>query len=166
MKSTRILTTILIVLLGTSTISAQDKSEKRAKREEKIKAMKIGFITNELSLTEKEAQAFWPVYNDHEAAIKKLRAEHRDAKQNLKGKSVDELTDSEAEQLVESEMQMREKKLELDKAFHSKLKTVLPIKKVLKFHKAQREFKRRLLKKMRGGKGRKKHGKGPRSLDD
>ncbi len=33
---------------------------------EKIKSLKVAFITEKLSLTSKEAQSFWPVYNEFE----------------------------------------------------------------------------------------------------
>ena len=40
---------------------------------EKIKALKVAHITEQLDLTAKEAQAFWPVYNANEEAHYKLR---------------------------------------------------------------------------------------------
>ena len=58
---------------------------------------------------------------------------------------------AEATEVVDNGMLLREQKLALDKSFHNDLKSVLPIKKVLKFHKAQRKFKRKLLKRMKGG---------------
>jgi hypothetical protein len=47
-------------------------------------------------------------------------------------------------------MQLRDQKFALQKSFTADLKSVLPIKKVLKFHKAQRKFRRKLLKRMKG----------------
>lgn len=160
----RILYVLLAVVLSSSITIAQDqndKESKRAEKREKIKAMKIAYLTEELSLTEDEAQAFWPVYNSHADQIKALRKEHRSLREKFKGKSIDDLTDQEATELVDGEMNFREKKFNIEKQFNADLKSVLPVKKVLKFHKAERKFKRKLLKKMRKGKhGRK--GRGPR----
>ncbi len=39
---------------------------------EKIKALKIAYITKELNLTSAEAEKFWPVYNEYFAEIEKV----------------------------------------------------------------------------------------------
>ena len=56
---TKILASLTMVLAVASSLFAQPE-----KKKEDIKAMKIGFITNELNLTPDEAQKFWPVYNE------------------------------------------------------------------------------------------------------
>jgi hypothetical protein len=53
---------------------------------EKIKALKVAFITKELNLTSGEAEKFWPVYNEYFAEIEKV----------LKGNETDELKKEEA----------------------------------------------------------------------
>lgn len=166
MKKSNITIILMAFLLSASPIFAQDQSQKRAAKKEKIKAMKIEFIKTELSLTESEAQAFWPVYNKHEGNVKKLRMEHREVRKKLKGKSIDEMSDAEALEVVDGEMLFRERKMDLDKNFHADLKRVLPIKKVLKFHKAQHQFKRKLLKRMHGKRGGGKHHGGPRGMEE
>lgn len=45
---------------------------------ERVKALKIAFITQALNLTSDEAQKFWPVYNTYEAEIKKARQANLD----------------------------------------------------------------------------------------
>jgi len=40
---------------------------------ERIKALKVAFITQALNLTSEEAQKFWPVYNAYDQEIKKAR---------------------------------------------------------------------------------------------
>ena len=42
-------------------------------KNEKIEAMKVGFITNKLELSAKEAQLFWPLYNEYNQKMDKLR---------------------------------------------------------------------------------------------
>lgn len=39
---------------------------------ERIKALKVAYITKELNLTSAEAEKFWPVYNDYFAEIEKV----------------------------------------------------------------------------------------------
>ena len=48
-------------------------AQKRGGGEDKVQALKIAFITQKLDLTTAEAQKFWPVYNDYDGEVKKLR---------------------------------------------------------------------------------------------
>ncbi len=59
-----------IAILGSfSFVTAQNIHEERS---EKIKALKIAFITQKLQLTSSEAEIFWPVYNQYEDEIKQI----------------------------------------------------------------------------------------------
>ena len=42
------------------------------KKEEKIKALYVAYITQQLSLTADEAQKFWPVHSQYEAELKNV----------------------------------------------------------------------------------------------
>jgi Skp family chaperone for outer membrane proteins len=46
-------------------------------RAEKLEAIKVAYITKELSLTSDEAQKFWPVYNQYFAELKKAREDNK-----------------------------------------------------------------------------------------
>ena len=50
-----------------ATVHAQD--DKR----EKIEAMKVSFLTQKIDLNSKEAQVFWPLYNDYSDKVQALR---------------------------------------------------------------------------------------------
>ena len=42
-------------------------------KKEQIKALKIGYLTNELSLTSDEATKFWPLFNTYEDKQQEIR---------------------------------------------------------------------------------------------
>ena len=42
-------------------------------QQEKYEALKVAFLTEELSLSSKEAQAFWPVYNEMDEKLTEIR---------------------------------------------------------------------------------------------
>ena len=42
-------------------------------KDDQIKALKIAYITKQLDLTPDEAQKFWPVFNQYETELKKVR---------------------------------------------------------------------------------------------
>ena len=150
----QILTTATLVLAIAASTFAQPE-----KKKEEIKAMKIGFITKELNLTSEEAQKFWPVYNDFQDKMEKLHKERKEMHKAAKGKGgIDSISNAEVEKMVDKEMLLQEKELQLKKEFHVKVKTVLPIKKVAKLYRAEHEFRKQILKKMKEHNG--KHGPG------
>lgn len=129
-------------------------------KKEQIEAHKIAFITNHLDLTPEEAQVFWPVYNqcqkEREELRKSNRKQFKESKEGSEHNPLNEMSDKEVEILVDNEMALRQKELDMDKECHAKYKQVLPIKKIAKLYRAEMEFKRELLKKMQ------EHKKAPR----
>ena len=144
-KSTSI---IIALLVSCSTLLAQKHStEERKQHKEKIKSMKIAFITEKLDLTPDEAQQFWPIYNEYENKRSKLLKEKRIEKK--KNKENPEPSDEEIKKHIDNHFIIRQKELNLDKEYHTKFQTVLPIKKVGALYMAREQFKRDLLKKMK-----------------
>ena len=133
-------------------------------RKEKVEAMRIAFLTQKLDLSPEEAQKFWPVYNEfqkkREALNTKRRNEYKDLKANL-----DSLTDKQIESAVDGEMAFRQKNLDLEKEYHAKFKSVLPIRKVAILYRAEEQFTRKLLDELsskgKDGPGGKNKGRAP-----
>jgi Spy/CpxP family protein refolding chaperone len=166
MKNRGVVIGFLLVCLSLGTMLAQPAGkptqDQREKRKAKMKEMKKAFIKTELNLTGSEEQIFWPIYTEYENKRDALRKEHRSLRKQFKRKSLDELSESEAEEMLSKEMLFREKKLALDKDFERELMSNLSAKKIILLHKAERKFKKQLLDRMKGkqdeGMGRK--GKG------
>ena len=157
MKTTTIKSLILIAFISLTTISfaqapmgppPENKKEKHGEKRENIEAMKIAFITQKLSLTPEEAQQFWPVYNQYQDKLQELRKKRRQDNKEAK-ENFDEMTDKEVEQLVDAEIAFKQKETDLQKEYHAKFKSVLPIKKVAKLYHAEEQFKRVLLDKLK-----------------
>jgi len=60
---------IMIMSLIVSPLMAQENDDTRGQRGhdvryERLKSMKVAYITQELNLTPAEAEKFWPVYNE------------------------------------------------------------------------------------------------------
>ena len=69
-------TLIFGLLLSAAAVVAQPKMGDRAdleKKKEKIEAIKVAYLTEELELTVAESQAFWPVYNERQNKEHELR---------------------------------------------------------------------------------------------
>lgn len=157
MRLKSIIAAILITMLGITTASAQhhkkhdnkDTSERFHKPDsEKFKAMKIAYITEKLDLTPTEAEKFWPVYNEFQAKKEVIFKELKTLKRANKQEDED-VSDAEIEKMLNQRIITKQKELDLEKEYLTKFKSVLPIKKVGKFYKAEEGFKRELLRKMR-----------------
>lgn len=136
---------ILIVILLFSITSVAQGGDKI---KDKIKAQKVAFITEKLSLTSEEAQKFWPIYNDFETKMEKIRSEDlRDIKTKMR-KNPD-MPDSEADmllnKLLKAEKDMHEAKLQLAED----LKSVISSKKIILLKAAEDQFNRKLLERLK-----------------
>ncbi len=120
---------------------------------ERVKTLKVAFLTERLSLTSQEAQSFWPIYNEHEERMDTFRRKER---RQLVGRMMDapDLSDQEAEKLLDELMALHAEKLKADTQYLNKVRQVLSAKKTLLLIKAEEDFKKRLLhqfRKKRGG---------------
>ena len=147
-KSPLIIYTICALMLSLTSVKAQPGRGMQHRRGQ-LDAQKIAFITRELELTPQEAQAFWPVYNEFDAKRKTLRQSFISTT-NLENKNIEELSDKEAGELADNQIIQSQKLLDLRKEYHSKFKSVLPVKKVLKLYECERGFQKELLGQIRG----------------
>ena len=131
----KLITFSLLFLLMFSAFS-QDKE-----REERIKTLKIAFITERLAFTESEAQKFWPIYNTFEAENNKLRRQSHD---KPKVENFEALTESEAKALLDDMVSIENQKFKLREKFMKDLLNVMPAKKVILLKATEDEFNKRM----------------------
>jgi Spy/CpxP family protein refolding chaperone len=136
-------TAFLFLFFIASNLVAQQES-----KHEKLEAMKIAFITEKLSLTTKEAQNFWPIYNEYSQKIEKLRKTKRSDLGELKI-NIENSSDKEIEALLSDVFDAKSKEIELQKEYYSKYTKVLPIKKVVLLYQSEHQFKKELLKRIK-----------------
>ena len=116
-------------------------------KKEQIEAMKVAFLTKKLDLTPTEAQVFWPVYNQFQDELDKLREGRRKDIREAKS-DLENLSDKDVEKVVDGEIAFRQAELDILKKYHLQFKKVLPLPKVARLYRAEEEFKRDLLKKI------------------
>ena len=138
---------LVVLLLVTMATKAQD-SQTKSDKEQEIKSQKIAFFTDKIGLTPKEAEVFWPIYNDYWAKKNSIIADRKekmsyfaDHNENMSNEEMIKYAD----QYISYEMQLAE----LLDEYHKKFKKILPIDKVMKIYLADYEFKTYLLKKIR-----------------
>lgn len=138
---------VLGFVLGTAALYAQGPMNDR------VKALKVAFITEQLNLTPEEAQAFWPLYNQHEEKRENFRRKEHSALKAQR-KVVDSILPKAASVLLEDFLALQEEKYEVERDFIVKISKVIPPQKTLLLLGAEKAFKKRLLlqyRKRRGG---------------
>jgi hypothetical protein len=112
---------------------------------DKIKSLKVAFITERVGLTSNEATMFWPVYNEHEEALAQIRRKER---MDIRSKMMDfeNLSESEANRLLDQLIELEREKQELNVEFLSNIREVISPKKTFLLIKAEEDFKKRLLR--------------------
>ncbi|MBQ0732798.1 hypothetical protein [Aquimarina celericrescens] len=118
---------------------------------EKIKAFKVAYITEQLNLSSKEAQQFWPIYNTHEETLEKLKKEERKLIRALKdaNEGSDGLSDRQAGEFLSNYLEAETQKTQARKTLIKDLQTVISNKKILRLIKAENDFNKRLLERIR-----------------
>ena len=86
---------IAIIFLSMTFTIAAFSQQMREKIEEKVKIQRIAFITQRLSLTETEAQQFWPIFNEFTDKMQQIR------KQPKPEKPFDEQADADVEKMID-----------------------------------------------------------------
>ncbi len=128
-----------LFILGWGTALGQSK-EPLVKLEHEIEAARKLMsterkliIAGELFLTPDESKAFWPVYNEYEAAARKIGDEKIRLITDY-GKNFDKMTPEYAESLLKESFDINSQYLELRRDYVKKFKKVLPVIKVVRLY--------------------------------
>lgn len=134
---------VLVFWLTAITAIAQPETKR-----DKIEALRVSFISQKVSLTTQEAQLFWPLYNEYNDKLDLNRKIFR--KQYGLNSDFSVKTDKEAEMYLNAELTLKQKEFELYKEYYEKFKKALPVKKVALLRKAEEDFKKELIKNIKG----------------
>ncbi len=129
----------LFVLLLMAALAMGLNAQQNRPFREKIEAQKVAFITKELNLTVQESQKFWPIYNEYWDKMENLRDG------DLLARAGSELSDEKARELINKFLDREESELKLKKQLYNDLRNVLPPTKIVKLHRAEMQFKQKLL---------------------
>ena len=135
---------VLFLFCFVALISVAQPGTKR----DKIEALRVNYINQKVNFTAQEAQLFWPLYNEYSDKLEVNRKTFR--QQYGKHAKVEFITDKDAENYLNAELTMRQKEYELYKEYYEKFKKVLPVKKVALLRRAEEEFRRELIKNIKG----------------
>ena len=162
MKKALIFTLLLSSLVAFAQPKTTNDAEALAKKKEKIEALKVAYLTNELGLTIEESQVFWPVYNELQDKEIELRS---DQLRTFKGLGDNEMSDEDIEKMIYSMADAGINIAKLRKSYLDDFIEVIGANKTAKLMRAEKEFGRRMMARMKGSKGpqprSKKNGESP-----
>ena len=118
---------------------------------ERVRSEKVAFLTQEIDLTESEAQVFWPIYNEiqktqresFEAVQKAYVAMERGVQEKKSGK--------EMEKLVRAYIEAKEKNEGIETKYLNKLLKSLPAEKVARYYVAEEKFRHQQIGRLGNG---------------
>jgi len=140
----KLIIVICMSLFFSISLQAQMSKEGR----DKIKALKIAYLTEQINLTTDEGQKFWPIYNAYNKEQIKIRNNYRDTlRKNIYNHTVDSLNENEAKKLVHLKLQTDKDLYESQIKFVHKVEGVISYKKIIQLQIAEMEFGRKLMRK-------------------
>lgn len=116
---------ISFTLFFISAHAQENTQDGKGKGDQKIKALYIAYITDQLNLNENEAQQFWPVHRDYNSEMKSIR----------KGNG--------------TELEKEEASLNIKKKYNDRFTKILGKVRTEEFYKKDREFREKLVKKIK-----------------
>ncbi len=135
----------LIFLLTVSIQAfAQDNSPKQ-----KVQTIRRDVYSRILNLTPDESDRFWPVFDEMQAKLNEVKKKAKIERLNI-SENYNKLTDAQMEHALDNLLGYQQESLDIQKKYYQKFKKLIPIKKVALLPKAEREFKKELLKIIQG----------------
>ena len=138
----KLLAAIGCLLLGTFMLQAQPDMPPD---NDKIKALRVAFLTQELDLSPEQAQVFWPVYNEFHKELRGLKEERKNI---LMGIDEQELSEGELEKRIQRGFDLEEEIVALRIEYHEKFKSILSLQKIADLYAAELHFQRRVLEEL------------------
>ncbi len=134
--------TFFITLFFFSGAFAQPDSKK-----DKIDALRVAFISNKVNFSTQESEFFWPLYKEMNDKLTNNRKTFR--KQFNNNTNYNFTTDKEAETYLVAELNLKQKEIEIYKEYYDKFKKIVPIKKIAAFRRAEEDFKKEIIKRIK-----------------
>ncbi len=138
----KVISLILILTLCRLSVFSQKPNR------EELKQMRVEFIKSELQLTDEEVAKFIPLYIELSDKTEALHHEKRSLMRNFKKNSLN-MSDAELLKIADGLMEKDKAIFTVEQEYYIKFKTVLSPMKLVLLHKAEHEFKRHLIHKMK-----------------
>ena len=132
MRSSCAVMTLLLCTVALPVLGQDKPADNMQIVREKIQADKKLLVATNMDLTEKEAQAFWPIYDSYQKDLGLLNGRMLVLLQDY-AKNYQAMTDDEAKKLVDEYLAIEQGRINLKQSYRPKLRQALPEKKVARY---------------------------------
>jgi len=126
------------VLLLVFTFSLELAAQQPVKRDEKIRQLKIEFVTSRMSLTQQQMQRFVPLYNRYSDDLLVYRRAIKDLEKNPN-----------SQYQVEERQKLEQKMVEIKGTYKDDFLRIITAQQLASMYKAEGEFKKAVLEEYR-----------------
>ena len=124
----------------TTVLHAQNKEAMK-----KIESARIALITQRLGLTPKQAQQFWPLYNEYALQKRDLRKQFVDERSKMDPQNI---TEQESRRLMELNLDIKQKEVNLEREYAGRMMNVISSRQIMSLKQAEQDFNRMLLQRI------------------
>lgn len=144
-----ILGSLLLAVVAAQPTQAQVRSRlgQPGARISQLDNAKIAFLTSRLTLSQDQAQRFWPLYNEF---VAKRRELNRTARLLRRDATNAGLSDAQLRDNFTQDFAIRQQQLNLEKDYFEKVQKVLALRQVAQLYQAERDFTKEVLQRVAG----------------
>ena len=126
----------LLFILSINMLQAQERRSK----EERIHALKVAFITEELNLTPEQSQGFWPLYNEYEDKKYTVNTRYFNLIDKF-AENFENMSDEVATEVISESLSIELELIKLEKSYAKKFMKILTPHRTLKYLQAENKIK-------------------------
>jgi hypothetical protein len=130
---------LLVSLFAMPALAGNQQTDNMQLVREKIKADKKLFVATNMELTETEAKAFWPVYDEYQEALDKLTDRMLKVIDEY-AKNYNSMSDEMAKKLIDDYVAIEGDRIGLMKSYLPKFRAVLSEKKVARYYQLENKI--------------------------
>ncbi|MFT4733166.1 MAG: hypothetical protein ACI9DJ_002478 [Algoriphagus sp.] len=142
----KVLSIIFLFSINFGALAQNSRSERGGRNMERVKAMKVGIITEKLALSGKQAESFWPIYNKYEHEKWELNSQLR---AKMRSQQDQELNEKQEIAKQDAIFELRQKEIALSKKYRPSFLKVISAKQFSGLVLAEKEFNQMLLRELR-----------------
>ncbi|MBO2012655.1 hypothetical protein [Hymenobacter negativus] len=140
------LAALLLMLAPAAHAQAGPGKGRKGQRLGQLENAKIAFITNRVSLTQDQAQKFWPLYNEFSTRRREFNRSGRLLRRDV----TEGMTDQQIRDNFTQAFAMRQQELNLEKEYFDKFQKVISLRQVAQLFQAERDFTKEVIQRVAG----------------
>ena len=125
--------------------------------DDKIRQAKHKYLTEKIELGADQKDEFWKLYSEYNVKKRDLRIT---MSQNRLGLRKSSNSEKESRDILKSELDLKQAMLDLEKEYVKKYESVLSVKQIIALYKAEDDFNKVLMQRLRRGDGNRGSGNG------